>query len=98
MFASICDGAAIQNQDGVSPDDRREAVGDHKGGPACHEVIQGVLNQGFAFSIQTGGRLIENENLRLPKHHPGNSDALSLAGAQCYASFPHNLIVRVGEA
>ena len=98
MFAPIRDDSTIQDQDGVSTNHRREAVSDDHCGPAHHEVVQGILDKGFTFSIQTGGSLVEDENRRLSKHDTGDGDALPLACTQGHASFSYELIVRVRKA
>ena len=62
VLPPVHDGAAIQDQNAVGPDHGGKAVGDDQRGPAGHEMIQGILDQGFAFCIEAGGGFVQDED------------------------------------
>jgi hypothetical protein len=51
--------AFIDNQDGVSFADGREAVGYNKGGAVFHQFIQRLFYQSFAFAVKGGGGFVQ---------------------------------------
>ena len=97
MGPSVHDGPTVQNKYPVGPNHRRKPVSNHQGGPPRHEMIQRVLNQGLALGIQTGGRLIQNQDRRFPQHDPCDGDSLALAGAEGHAPLPDDLLIAVRE-
>ena len=76
---SLCSGGDIQ-EDGVVADgeDAFQFVGDnHDGGSeALAEVKDKIIKSLGAQGIKTGGRLIEEENLRIERHGPREARAL----------------------
>ena len=76
MFPSVDDGTAVQNQNPIGPNHRREAMGDHQCGPARHEMIQGILDQGFALCVEARGGLVQDQDRRLPEQDSGDGDPL----------------------
>ena len=52
---------------------------DNDGGPVCHQAVEGGLHQAFAFRIERGRRLVEQEDRSVLQDRPGNGDTLALA-------------------
>ena len=61
-------GKTLEHQAGhnlISIFYRRKAMGDNKGGTTNHQSVQSLLHYALAFRIQSGGCLIEDEDLRI---------------------------------
>src|ERR1051325_82871 len=70
----------------------------HKSSATATQRLQPVLNQRFAFAVETRGCFVQNEYARLGQNCARNSHALSPAARQLDASFADDGVVAVGEA
>src|SRR5690242_10879313 len=68
--ASLHDAAFLQDDDQVGVLDRRQTVGDDQHGPVLHELIDRILHQPLRLGVELAGRLVENEDGRVPQHRP----------------------------
>ena len=78
MGAGFHDASIVQNDNLVSPGDRRETVSDNERSPALHEVVDARLHLLLRLAVESGGRLIENEYRRVLQHSPGDCESLAL--------------------
>ena len=67
--------------------DRRQSVGDDKGGPVLHQVFQGLLDLSFRFGVKGRGGLVENQDRRVLQDRPGDGDPLAFAAGEPGAAF-----------
>jgi len=54
-------------------------VGDHEGGPAFHQLLQGFLHQAFIFGIQRTGGFIQDQDSRVFQDRTGDGNTLPLS-------------------
>ena len=73
------DNATVDEHDNLlrSPHGR-QAVGDDDGGPTLKGLVERPLDRCFAFTVEMGGRLIENEHARGLEQEPRECNALLL--------------------
>ena len=57
MITALDDLSILQNHDGVGVAHGGEAVGDHKGGPFCHQTVHALLDVLFRSRIDGARRL-----------------------------------------
>src|SRR6266545_5716414 len=83
-WALVDQPATLEQQDVVGePAGLGEIVADHDDGPAVAEQpAQRPLDRGRAGPVQRGGRLVEQQDLRLAGELTGEADALGLAARQ----------------
>lgn len=74
--------AALEDEDAVALLDGAEAVGDDDGGPVLHDVVQRHLHLPLRGLVQRRGRLVQDQQLRLPHDRPRNCDSLLLPTRQ----------------
>ena len=82
MITALDDLSILQNHDGVGVPHGGETVGDHEGGPFCHQTIHALLDVFFRSRIDGARRLIEDQDRRLGHCRPRDIKKLSLALAQ----------------
>ena len=73
------DAAIDEDEHEVRSAHRREAVGDHEGGAPLHRALDAPDHVGLGLRIEGRGRLVEDQDARVPKEGPGDGDALHLA-------------------
>ena len=66
MGPSFDDVAVIHHEDLVAVMDGTEPVGHHENGHAGAELFQRCLDAALGDGVQTAGRLIQDQDLRLP--------------------------------
>ena len=59
MITALDDLSVLQNHDGVGVPHGGETVGDHEGGPFCHQTIHALLDVFFRSRIDGARRFIE---------------------------------------
>src|SRR2546426_11958799 len=79
MRAALDDSSVFQNKDDIRLADGCEAMSDHNTGPALHQPVEGIENDGFGYSIESGRGLVENENGSIADDCASDHDALALA-------------------
>ena len=55
---------------------------DYDRGPILHEPHHGLLNQRLRLRVQTGGRLVQDQDRRIGQERARQRDALPLAARQ----------------
>src|SRR5437899_3703574 len=79
MRAALDDSSIFQDKDDIRLADGGEAMSDHNTGPALHQPVEGIENDGFGYSIESGRWLVENENGSIADAGASDPDALTLA-------------------
>ena len=95
--AAFHDPAVFHDQDLLGPPDGRQAVGDHEGGPAFHEIGQARLDGGFGFRIEARRGIVQNQDAGIGQNGAGDRDALPLAAGEFHAALAHNGVVLLFE-
>ncbi len=85
MITALDDLSILQNHDGVGVAHGGEAVGDHKGGPFCHQTVHALLDVLFCSRIDGARRFIEDQNRCLGYRRSRDIKKLSLALTQIRA-------------
>ena len=68
-------------------------MGDDDQGFPLYDLGEGSLNQRFIFRIRIGGRLVQNDDLRVFQKGAGDADPLLLASGELPAGVPGNRVV-----
>src|SRR2546427_1207684 len=79
MRAALDDSSVFQDKDDIRLADGCEAMSDHNTGPALHQPVEGIENDGFGYSIESGRWLVENKNGSIADDGASDPDALTLA-------------------
>ena len=82
MRAALDNLAIAHNKNAVRVTNGTQAMRDHKARATCHKLIKRLLDLQLGTSIDTRGRLIQQENRRIGEHHAGNEQKLFLALAK----------------
>ena len=82
MRSALDNITLFQNHDNVRVLDRGEPVSDDKYGPAKHEPVHTLLDNGLGPGIDGGGGLIQDHDRWVGHGRPGNGDQLALALGQ----------------
>src|SRR5512134_1668013 len=85
------DDNLIRSKDGI------QAVGNGDDGASLHEAAGGVLEQGFGFRIETGGRLVQDQNGSILQKSTGKSKSLCLPAAETRSAFANHSRVFLGQ-
>ena len=89
MLASLNDLSLVHDTDLVSVADRREAMGDHDRRPVTHQVLKRFLHQSLRLRIESGSRLIQDQDRRVLQDGPGDADPLPLTTGELSAPSSH---------
>mmetsp|Transcript_11910 Transcript_11910/g.32911 ORF Transcript_11910/g.32911 Transcript_11910/m.32911 type:complete len:241 (-) Transcript_11910:1854-2576(-) len=100
--APLCHHALVHDADLVGVYDRAQPVG-HQNDRilvllALQELIDGLLHEGLALRVEGARCLVQQKELGLAKHHPGDGNPLLLATAQPDAPLPNSRLVSAREA
>ncbi len=82
MRADLGDASPLERDDPVGLSDGRQTMGNDDERATCRHELQVALDDGFALSVQGGGRLIEDQDLGIDRERAGDGDALALATRQ----------------
>ena len=74
--------ALIHHHDALELLDGGEAMGDHHGGAAHHQIGQALLHQQFILGIQRAGGFVQQQQRRIAQDGAGDGQALALAARQ----------------
>ena len=69
----------VDDDDPVGVLDGGETMRHDDGGAAGHEPLQPILDEPLTGCVDTGGRLVEDENFRVEGDGPGKGDELPFA-------------------
>ena len=86
MRAELYDGARIDDKNQVGALDRREAMRDRDAGAAFARHVERALHEPLTFRVQSGGRLVEQQNARIADDGASDGDSLALAARQLAAA------------
>src|SRR5208337_2723104 len=95
---ALDDAACLDHQDLVGAADGREAVSDDERGASTHQVGKAALDDGLRLGVETGGRLVENEDAGIGQDGAGDGEALALAAAELYAALANDGLIAIGKA
>src|SRR5215471_931933 len=99
LMSSPFDNLAIfEHKDLIGATNGAQAMRNYKCCPAAHEGSKAFLDVSLAFSIETGGGFIENQNSGRCKNRPGNGYSLPLAAREFYAAFSNDGVVLIFES
>ena len=97
MITALDDLSILQNHDGVGVAHGGEAVGDHKGGPFCHQTVHALLDVFFRSRIDGTRRFIEDQDRRLGYRRSRDIKNLSLALTHVRAIALQNRVIALGK-
>src|SRR6516165_11955139 len=80
------DAALVKYDQTVHARGRRQAVGDRDDRASAHQAVELLLNRCLDLGIESGGRLVQNQDRRVLENDTGQRDALALAGRQLDAA------------
>src|SRR5215212_1735158 len=89
--------ALIQNDDFIGVYYSTNALCDHKGCASPHESIESFLDLRLRIEVNTGGRVIQDENARVEEQGAGNRNALLLSAGERGTAFPNTCVIAIGE-
>ena len=87
----------IQHQDAIGPYDAGESVGDGQGGPALHEVVEGLLDGRLVLRVHAGQSLVQYQDGRVLQQSTCYGDALPLPSGKADGTLAHHSVVPVGQ-
>src|SRR5438046_916189 len=97
MRAALDDSSIFQDKDDIRLADGCEAMSDHNTGTALHQPVEGIENDGFGYSIESGRWLVENENGSIADNGPSDPDALALAPGHRCTALADNSVVSIRQ-
>src|SRR5262249_45394180 len=97
MRAGVDKTAAIQHQDPICGQDRREAMRDDKRRAAGKERTKSRLDHLLGDGVQVGGGLVEDHYSRILEDDAGDRHALLLAAAQAMTPLSDDGVVAIGQ-
>ena len=80
MAALFNNITVLHKQDDVRIPDGGEPVGDDKAGSPAHKRLHSLADFYLSSGVHAGSRLVENNNRRVAKEHPGDGQKLTLSG------------------
>ncbi len=86
--AGLAQPPVVQHEDAVGVLHGGEAVGDDDRGAARQEPGEGVPDQELGFGVDAGGRLVQDQDLRIVGEGAGEGEQLLLPDRQRGAPFP----------
>ena len=97
MGSLFSDFSLVHYHETVSMLDGGEAVGNHDGCPALHQLFQSFLNQAFRVRINIGGCLIHDKNTGLMCQSSCKGKKLALSGGKGGATLGHRFLIGKGK-
>src|SRR6266853_1619764 len=85
----LADLAFVHHDDLVGALDGREPVGDDQRRPPFYHAVERVAHPKLGLRIHARSRLVENQNLRIMRQRPRETDQLLLSGRERRAAFAH---------
>ena len=74
--------APVQHQDLVGIAHGADALGDHEGGAALHQLVERLLDLVLGLGVHAAGRVVQDQDARVEQQRAGDRDALLLAAAR----------------
>src|SRR5258708_1629754 len=99
MLAALDDDALIQYEDHVGSSNGGEPVRDNDGRLtlSAHQPVESVEYQFFRGRVQSGTRLIHNQNGRIANDRAGDGDALPLSAGKRCATLSHDGVISLRQ-
>ena len=91
------DAAVVEDEDAVGLLHGREPVGHDEHRAAVGQPVHRLLHQPFAFGVERGGRLVQQQDRRVAQDRAGDGDALLLPAREHHAAFAHVGVVALRE-
>src|SRR5437016_791911 len=85
MGATLNDAAILHNKDAICQAHRTEAVTDKDGSLARGQFAEMLEDLVLGLGIERGGRLVEDQDTRIPHKSPRQSNLLPLTATQIVA-------------
>ena len=89
---------AVEHEDDVGGEDRRQPVGDRDRRPARHQRRERGLHEPLAGGVERAGRLVEDEHPRVLEDHARDREPLLLPAGQPVAALADDRVVASREA
>ncbi len=80
--------AFLQHYDPIRAAHNREPVADDQRGASAHQALQRLLDDPLRFRLDGGGRLVQDEDLRVGEEGARDADPLPLPAGEPHAAFP----------
>src|SRR3989441_7101433 len=90
MRAAFPHAAGFEVEDQVRSSGKLQVMGDKERGPPRRQPLQRFDDGPFAFAVQAGGGLVEDQKRCMPNRRAGNRDPLALTVGQCHAALAHD--------
>ena len=97
VTALFDDPTAIDHDDAVGEAHGRQAVGDDEGGAPGGRALERFHHDALGVGVETGGRLVEDENGGVPQHGARDGKALLLPARERGPSLRHLSVIALGE-
>ena len=90
-------GTGVQDQDAICEAQGTGAMRDQQRGAVLGKLLQGLVNQAFAFRIDLAGCFIQYEDIRTPQDDSRKGNALALTAGKFTACFSDHGLVTTAE-
>ena len=97
MRAPFHNAAALEDQNAVRVPDGGQPVRHHQGGAPLHQPVEGGLDGHLGLRIQGRGRLVQQQDWRVPQQRARQHDALALAAGELPAAFAGIRVIPLGQ-
>src|SRR5579862_912509 len=107
MRAVFGDHSTLDHRNLVGVADGAESMRDGDDSLALHKLFKSIDDELLALAVESGRRLVEQEDGAVPNHNAGDTDALALASGERQATVTdrsviaerhgHDEVMRVGE-
>src|ERR1044071_5287378 len=78
VCSALDDSAAVEYENDIGVNDRRQTMRDHEHRPIGEKSIDSFLNESLRFGVERRCRLVENENRRIDQEGSCDGEALAL--------------------
>ena len=95
MGSAFDDLPGFNHENLIGLANRRQPMGDDKGGPALHQEIERLLNQRFTLTVERTSGFVQDQNTGVGENGSGNRDPLPLAPGEFHAAFADDGLVLV---
>src|ERR1700761_5718813 len=96
--ARFDDVTVVENDDLVRVADGGQPVRDGDRGPALGKGVERLLHGPFGLGVEGAGRLVQDQDARVPEQGPGDRDPLLLAAGEPVPAGADHGVVPVGQA
>ena len=97
MLAALDDAAVFHDKNQVRAANGGQAMRNHKGRAAFHQVVQGLLDQFLRLRVNRGGRVIQDKDAGIHQQGACDGHPLALSAAERHAALADDGLITVGE-